>query len=598
MATRRSLLRTAAERSLTWLLLAALVLPLAIVAAHLTKPEYVATLSPQVVKPERGHAFLVKLPRPSLLYQLRSDAHWPYRPSALIVEENGKRLGPAHSVHAEIRKIGRGAYSHWRAFLYFSASDNSDPRVNGRVYSVRAPLFVNRALVSLLLATLAGSCLAFYVLWISGSRHRVLLAVRRALAHPLARGLAARLRLDERQTLFVARTAEICVVLAAIVWINWMFLGATEIRACLSPDSSSYLGFSLVRPPLYPAFVQLAHGLTGDIRWLIPLQLNAVLLSLVTLGAVVGRLSRSRLWGLGFTLLSFTLTPVLLLSYMILTEAFFTTFIVLHFAMAGLFIKTRAWHHAVLAGIFLAALILVRPAGYSLLLALPLLVWLLRGEPKKALIGVGAPVLISFVLVALFNFARYGTFDAQSYGGFTLLGHVTHLIEPGDGARSGPHAETVEEIAKRMAPITTTLRTRPFPDALWREKSQKYNELLYSHALPTINRDLQSQDPNLGGVELHKRSAEVSMAIALSIIRAHPWDYMRNVLANYYGMWQGFLLDYGTIRAHVRMCYANMRKMHPSGKAVFERFTDLGYLDDAATASRFETRASSKTVQA
>jgi hypothetical protein len=56
--------------------------------------------------------------------------------SAYLVCENGVPLGPAHSLHAEIASKGRGRFSHWAtgAFI-FSASDNSDPNTNGRVYT-------------------------------------------------------------------------------------------------------------------------------------------------------------------------------------------------------------------------------------------------------------------------------------------------------------------------------------------------------------------------------------------------------------------------------------------------------------------------------
>ena len=57
--------------------------------------------------------------------------------SMLVLLENGRPLGPAHAVHMEIRARGHGRYSHWtRTALYFSASDNSDPRTNGRTYEV------------------------------------------------------------------------------------------------------------------------------------------------------------------------------------------------------------------------------------------------------------------------------------------------------------------------------------------------------------------------------------------------------------------------------------------------------------------------------
>jgi hypothetical protein len=62
--------------------------------------------------------------------------------SKLRIFENGIELGPAHSLHADVRNFGRGRFSHWRGSdgsvsLYFSASDNTDPKTNGRMYTYR-----------------------------------------------------------------------------------------------------------------------------------------------------------------------------------------------------------------------------------------------------------------------------------------------------------------------------------------------------------------------------------------------------------------------------------------------------------------------------
>ena len=48
--------------------------------------------------------------------------------------EDGKELGPAHAAHDDIRSIGLGRFSHWENYVVFSASDNSNPRLNGREY--------------------------------------------------------------------------------------------------------------------------------------------------------------------------------------------------------------------------------------------------------------------------------------------------------------------------------------------------------------------------------------------------------------------------------------------------------------------------------
>ena len=51
--------------------------------------------------------------------------------------EDGNPLPHPRAQHVTIRNLGKGHYSHWTAgTLYFSASDNSDPRTNGRRYSL------------------------------------------------------------------------------------------------------------------------------------------------------------------------------------------------------------------------------------------------------------------------------------------------------------------------------------------------------------------------------------------------------------------------------------------------------------------------------
>ena len=53
--------------------------------------------------------------------------------------EKAVELNPAHSTHYDIQTIGRGRFSHWGdgsfIVLYFSASDNTNPKTNGRTYT-------------------------------------------------------------------------------------------------------------------------------------------------------------------------------------------------------------------------------------------------------------------------------------------------------------------------------------------------------------------------------------------------------------------------------------------------------------------------------
>jgi hypothetical protein len=64
-----------------------------------------------------------------------ADGDQPRR-SRLLLFEDDRLLGPPHSAHDDIRRHGRGCYSHWRNCLYFSTSDGSDPNRSGRRYAI------------------------------------------------------------------------------------------------------------------------------------------------------------------------------------------------------------------------------------------------------------------------------------------------------------------------------------------------------------------------------------------------------------------------------------------------------------------------------
>ena len=51
--------------------------------------------------------------------------------------EDDRRLGPGGTYHAEIRAEGEGRYHIGANSVYFSSSDRTDARRNGRVYTLR-----------------------------------------------------------------------------------------------------------------------------------------------------------------------------------------------------------------------------------------------------------------------------------------------------------------------------------------------------------------------------------------------------------------------------------------------------------------------------
>jgi predicted dehydrogenase len=56
----------------------------------------------------------------------------------LVLREDGRALGPANAMEADIRAEGAGHYAVWPDAVCFSASDSSDPNSNGRSYLLTA----------------------------------------------------------------------------------------------------------------------------------------------------------------------------------------------------------------------------------------------------------------------------------------------------------------------------------------------------------------------------------------------------------------------------------------------------------------------------
>ena len=71
------------------------------------------------------------------VYQLNQLGDTPVLPdhSPVMLYEDNRVLGPAHSPHDDVANLGGGRFSHWKDFgIVFSTSDNTDPNSNGRTY--------------------------------------------------------------------------------------------------------------------------------------------------------------------------------------------------------------------------------------------------------------------------------------------------------------------------------------------------------------------------------------------------------------------------------------------------------------------------------
>ena len=95
-----------------------------------------AELARNSMQQQEHNRYVAPGPKASCFLRIPSDGVDNPRVSRLVVKEDGKPLGPAHSLHADIAETGGGRFSHWDSWVVFSSSDNSDPRANGRNYTV------------------------------------------------------------------------------------------------------------------------------------------------------------------------------------------------------------------------------------------------------------------------------------------------------------------------------------------------------------------------------------------------------------------------------------------------------------------------------
>jgi hypothetical protein len=102
----------------------------------------IGPMPPAHMLPDGRFGYVVDLPALGVFSPsenaLDGSAAWGKR-SRLVLLEDGKPVGPAQAMHDVVRNTGQGAFSHWNHQLYFSSSDNSDPRTNGRMYTMLLP---------------------------------------------------------------------------------------------------------------------------------------------------------------------------------------------------------------------------------------------------------------------------------------------------------------------------------------------------------------------------------------------------------------------------------------------------------------------------
>ena len=317
--------------------------------------------------------------------------------------------------------------------------------------------------------------------------------------------------------------------------LTWFFYGFGS-GAMIARDSLGYLTFTVSRSAGYPLFLELVRGATGSLDFLAPVQMILLYAAFALAGWGVARFCGSRLLGLVVAGLLMLERSQSIFGTTIMTEPLFITLITLHMVFILRAMESRVNADILLAFLSLAASCIVRPAGYSLLLGIPLLALLMRDRWKLILLG-GTGILAAVMLMAsAAQYVRNGQFSTQSFGGISLVGQVAPLIAA-DVPCDDP--QLMGELAAALRPFQDSFQGLAYPRDYWRVTSGNYNAMLWPVMMPIISRHIAERHPGLSETEQAIAENQAAMALSLSVIKHRPLGFLRHVTAQYYGMWVG-----------------------------------------------------------
>ena len=325
--------------------------------------------------------------------------------SALRLIEDGVALARPHSDHQSIQVVGEGRYSHWGPWLYFSSSDNTDPRMNGRSYTIEWSAGLHRVLALPLLVI------------------GLLLASRAVRRLPEVGALVAALRTS---VLWFGVTGLLSAYVLAV-----FAVGAPPVPI-VNYDTGTYFSASHIVPLGYPAFLHGIFGLTGSLKAIVLVQVAVFCASVLALQSGLQKLTKSPAFA-GLVGCILVMAPALTAyANNLLTEQLFTAMLLFHAAAA-------AWcfvgpSRAALLSLAVTAVlaVLLRPSGLFLYGGILYLLLFWHGRRIALLRWCIVPLIILSAANVAIDRAVHGS--APSIAGLALFPHVAHLYQGGGAA--------------------------------------------------------------------------------------------------------------------------------------------------------------------
>lgn len=484
------------------------------------------------IEPETGYAYIAQTDRP----ELSSDVH----PSLAQVWENGKPLsGPLNALHDDIRQKGEGQYSFWGNYVYFSTSDNSNPLINNRRYTIVYPWMVKKTYANILyMASLLLGLITWFTIKNQNTpeTNKLKKAVENiVISHP--------------NILFYLSVSILFIIFLVTRLPFFLSYPVVEIP----PDTASYLvpfkdnhgiPYFIMRTPGYPLFVHAISLLSN--QWLVVVIVQNLLsiISCTSLLLGIFYMRRQLVLPAALAMSGFLgSSQVLIYDTATISESLYTNTIIMSFVCMLMAFGRRNPIYFWFTSVALAAAILVRPAGiYFLVIYILVLIYLfLNGYPNSNIIGFAIPLPIILLSLCCYNYLVIGVFSLSPWGEANL-GHATILYWEPDNLFDENVNAVLEELPNALEKtIGFTEQDRKFLANSWDLKQLKtmfergFTGQLYVYTLgkkfSNANVANNSYDTQLNYVD----TRSIIKKISLLAIRKHPDLYLKFILSNELG---------------------------------------------------------------
>lgn len=302
--------------------------------------------------------------------------------------------------------------------------------------------------------------------------------------------------------------------------------------ALMQADSQGYLDFAPVRTVGYPLFLRMVvEHLPGGLAALPALQLGLYALAALLLATSFQRLTHSNVAGGTLLVLLLGNTQVTRLAFMVMTEPLFLSCLMLLLALFCRLASVPRWTNLALASMTAGVAVLIRPAGYALLVSLPVLAWWSWRDglwfPWAILAGALPCLAVLAAGMAAYH-AEHGSWRTQTFLGNQLLGKAAAIV---DTSAAGRKAANIGWMAETVAPDRAVIDRA----STWFDR--------YRLTVPYYGvwqgRTLYDQVPAHTGIASGDAIAldDAMLDLSLRAIAAAPTAYLADVALNYSALW-------------------------------------------------------------